>query len=98
MHLIVTLLQAALDLLADLMTNNRECLKEGLVLLVRLTFALEPQQDFKWRTQPEAIIRCVSKGLCAISCIALTVTGCCSLLHACHACLKQTGMKCDFCK
>ena len=56
-------LQAALDLLADLMTNSRECLKEGLVLLVRLTFALEPQQDFKWRTQPEAIIRCVSERL-----------------------------------
>ena len=42
------------------MTNSRECLKEGLVLLVRLTFALEPQQDFKWRTQPEAIIRCAT--------------------------------------
>lgn len=50
-------MQAALDLLADLMTSSRECLREGLVLLVRLTFALEPQQEFKWRAQPEAIIR-----------------------------------------
>ena len=57
------LLQAALDLLADLMANSRECLKGGLVLLVRLTFALEPQQDFKWRTQPEAIIRRATQGL-----------------------------------
>ena len=63
MQLTAVLLQAALDLLADLMTNSRECLKEGLVLLVRLTFALEPQQDFKWRTQPEAIIRCASERL-----------------------------------
>ena len=52
-----TCVQAALDLLADLMTSSRECLREGLVLLVRLTFALEPQQEFKWRAQPEAIIR-----------------------------------------
>lgn len=50
-------MQAALDLLADLMTSSRECLREGLELLVRLTFALEPQQEFKWRAQPEAIIR-----------------------------------------
>ena len=35
MQLIPVSLQAALDLLADLMTNSRECLKEGLVLLVR---------------------------------------------------------------
>ena len=58
-------MQAALDLLADLMTSSRECLREGLVLLVRLTFALEPQQEFKWRAQPEAIIRHASPFPCA---------------------------------
>ena len=52
--------QAALDLLADLMTNCRECLREGLVLLLRLMFALEPQLEFRWRLQPEAIIRRVT--------------------------------------
>lgn len=53
-------MQAALDLLADLMTNCRECLREGLVLLLRLMFALEPQLEFRWRLQPEAIIRRVT--------------------------------------
>ena len=53
-------MQAALDLLADLMTNSRECLREGLVLLLRLMFALEPQLEFRWRLQPEAIIRRVT--------------------------------------
>ena len=53
-------MQAALDLLADFMTNCQECLREGLVLLLRLMFALEPQLEFRWRLQPEAIIRRVN--------------------------------------
>ena len=64
-HVMCNCVQAALDLLADLMTSSRECLKEGLLLLVHLTFALEPNQEFRWRAQPEAVIRCVT---CHVHC------------------------------
>ena len=73
--------QAALDLLADLMTNCRECLREGLVLLLRLMFALEPQLEFRWRLQPEATIRRV---FFVLFCVIVTCFKACS---GCSWCL-----------